>query len=336
MNLPEVREIGEQETPAGAAVAPAREAESAGPPAGKGTEGGLAEAGETGPVRYRVKIVHSSATEVYQADRALGLARGDFVIVPTRYGAELGRVQGRVAGRAAGDEPTAIERKANPEEVERCQACAHRERNAFQVCRAKIAERGLDMKLVSAHYLVGEPKILFYFTAEERVDFRELVKDLVGVFKMRIELRQIGVRDEARVVGGVGVCGRTYCCHGVTDKLKAVSIKMAKEQNLTLNSMKISGPCGRLLCCLAYEYDTYRECRRGLPSEGTRLRAAGQTLKVLDVNIFSRTLKLAGEDGKTVTLGFEQVVYDDQAGQWQVREPDADAGAEPQPLPQPR
>ncbi len=301
MNSPEVEELGAQVAPVGGSAEAAPE--------------------DGGPLRYRVKIVHSSATEVYQADRALGLARGDLVIVPTRYGAELGRVQGRVAGRAAADEPTIIERKASPEEVERCQGCLQRERHAFQVCRDKIAERGLDMKLVSAHYLVGEPKILFYFTAEERVDFRELVKDLVGVFKMRIELRQIGVRDEARVVGGVGVCGRTDCCHGVTDKLKAVSIKMAKEQNLTLNSMKISGPCGRLLCCLAYEYETYRECRRGLPAEGARLRAAGQTLKVLDVNIFTRTLKLAGEDGKTLTLGFEQVGYDAQAGQWQVREP---------------
>jgi cell fate regulator YaaT (PSP1 superfamily) len=277
-----------------------------------------AEAG--GAVSYRVKIVHSSATEVYQADRGLGLARGDLVIVPTRYGTEMGRVLGRVQGRPGGEEPAAIERKAGSEEVERCQACAQRELHAFQVCRSKIAERGLDMKLVSAHYLVGEPKILFYFTAEARVDFRELVKDLVSVFKMRIELRQIGVRDEARVVGGMGVCGRTFCCHGVTDKLKAVSIKMAKEQNLTLNSMKISGPCGRLLCCLAYEYDTYRECRKGLPAEGNRMRSSGQTLKVLDVNIFTRTLKLAGEDGKTITLDFDAVSYDAQAGQWQVRE----------------
>jgi cell fate regulator YaaT (PSP1 superfamily) len=277
-----------------------------------------------GGARYRVRIVHSSATEVYQADRSLGLARGDYVIVPTRYGAELGKVQGPVndAGRAAGTQEDAavIERRASREEVERCRACAEREKSAFQVCRTRIAERGLDMKLVSAHYLVGEPKILFYFTAEARVDFRELVKDLVGIFKMRIELRQIGVRDEARVVGGMGVCGRTFCCHGVTDKLKAVSIKMAKEQNLTLNSMKISGPCGRLLCCLAYEYDTYRECRRGLPAEGTRLRAGGQTLKIQDVNIFSRTFKLTGEDGKAVTLDFEALSYDPQSGQWQVRE----------------
>jgi cell fate regulator YaaT (PSP1 superfamily) len=328
MNSPEVEELQPQGSPAGVtgAAPEALEAQAA-----------QAPAGEAEPASYRVRIVHSSATEVYQADPGLGLARGDFVIVPTRYGAELGKIQGQVAGSAAGEEAAAIERKASREEVERCQACAHREASAFQVCRAKIADHGLDMKLVSAHYLIGEAKILFYFTAEARVDFRELVKDLVGIFKMRIELRQIGVRDEARVVGGVGVCGRTYCCHGVTDKLKAVSIKMAKEQNLTLNSMKISGPCGRLLCCLAYEYDTYRECRRGLPSEGARLRAGGQTLKVLDVNIFSRTLKLAGEDGKTVTLGFEEVGYDAQAGQWQVREPEAEAaGRADTPEPQPQ
>jgi len=333
MNSPEVKELPPQGDAADGVSAEERAAETADaaeaakPPSGAAGDGAAGDraagdgaAREAGMTRYRVKIVHSSATEVYQADRALGLARGDFVIVPTRYGAELGRVQGQVAGRAGGEEMAAIERKASREEVERCQACAQREANAFQVCRNKIAEHGLDMKLVSAHYLVGEAKILFYFTAEARVDFRELVKDLVGIFKMRIELRQIGVRDEARVVGGVGVCGRTYCCHGITDKLKAVSIKMAKEQNLTLNSMKISGPCGRLLCCLAYEYDTYRECRRGLPSEGARLRAGGQTLKVLDVNIFTRTLKLAGEDGKTVTLGFDAVGYDAQAGQWLVRE----------------
>ena len=288
------------------------------------------EGGQAGEARYRVRIVHSSATDVYQAEAGLELSRGDYVIVPTRYGSELGRVQGKVAedGQEEQDgphKPASVERKARPEELERCQACLAKEQSAFQVCRAKIAERGLDqsptfMKLVSAHYLIGEPKILFYFTAEARVDFRELVKDLVGIFKMRIELRQIGVRDEARVLGGMGVCGRMYCCHGITDKLKAVSIKMAKEQNLTLNSMKISGPCGRLLCCLAYEYDTYRDCRRNLPAEGSRLRAGELLLKVLDVNIFTRTIKLGGEDGKTLTLGFDQVAYDQQAGQWQARQ----------------
>jgi cell fate regulator YaaT (PSP1 superfamily) len=284
---------------------------------------------------YRVRILHSSATDVYRADRGLGLARGDYVIIPTRYGSELGRVQGELVCPCAahdetdGEEPEqgretpAVERRATSEEIERSAASQEKEAQAFQLCRSKIAEHGLEMKLVSAHYLIGEAKILFYFTAEARVDFRELVKDLVGIFRMRIELRQIGVRDEARVLGGVGVCGRTYCCHGITDKLRAVSIKMAKEQNLTLNSMKISGPCGRLLCCLAYEYDSYRECRRNLPTEGMRLRSGGQTLKVTDVNIFSRTLKLAGEDGQTVTVGFAGVAYDPQAGQWQLRDPES-------------
>jgi cell fate regulator YaaT (PSP1 superfamily) len=116
------------------------------------------------------------------------------------------------------------------------------------------------------------------------------------------------------------VCGRAYCCHSITDKLKAVSIKMAKEQDLTLNSMKISGPCGRLLCCLAYEFDTYRECRRNLPSEGTRIQVNGQSMKVTDLNIFSRTVRVEGEDGQMLSLEFERLAYDSQAAQWQVSE----------------
>jgi cell fate regulator YaaT (PSP1 superfamily) len=269
--------------------------------------------------RFRVKIVHSSATDIYQADPALGLKRGDYVIVPTRYGPELGRIQGTVEEKTGEDSAAqTVERRASADEVERLRLVKQKERQAFELCRTKIAERGLEMKLVSAHYLVGETKILFYFTAESRVDFRELVKDLVAVFKMRIELRQIGVRDEARVLGGIGVCGRSYCCHSITDKLKAVSIKMAKEQDLTLNSMKISGPCGRLLCCLAYEFDTYRECRRNLPAEGTRIQVNGQTMKVADLNIFSRTLRLLGEDGQSLSLEFGRLVYDPQAAQWRV------------------
>jgi cell fate regulator YaaT (PSP1 superfamily) len=146
------------------------------------------------------------------------------------------------------------------------------------------------------------------------------VKDLVGVFKTRIELRQIGVRDEARVLGGMGVCGRTFCCHGVTDKLRAVSIKMAKEQNLTLNSMKISGPCGRLLCCLAYEYDTYRECRKALPSEGTRIRTSRGTLKVVDISIFNTQARVETEDGSSVMVPFDRFFHDSNRNQWRIRE----------------
>jgi cell fate regulator YaaT (PSP1 superfamily) len=268
---------------------------------------------------YHVKILHSSATDVYGQDGSLDLSVGDLVLVPTRYGLELGRIKGTVT-RDDGKEQQKISRKATQADCERYEEQKNKEATAFQVCREKILEHDLDMKLVSAHYCIDEKKILFYFTAENRVDFRQLVKDLVGVFKTRIELRQIGVRDEARVLGGMGVCGRTFCCHGVTDKLRAVSIKMAKEQNLTLNSMKISGPCGRLLCCLAYEYDTYREFRTALPSEGTRIKTGGGTLKVVDINIFNRLAKLEADDGSTQLLPFDKLFHDSKRDQWRIQE----------------
>jgi cell fate regulator YaaT (PSP1 superfamily) len=266
-----------------------------------------------------VKILQSSATDVYGQDGSLDLSVGDLVLVPTRYGLELGRIKGTVT-RDDGKEQQKISRKATQADCERYEEQKNKEATAFQVCREKILEHDLDMKLVSAHYCIDEKKILFYFTAENRVDFRQLVKDLVGVFKTRIELRQIGVRDEARVLGGMGVCGRTFCCHGVTDKLRAVSIKMAKEQNLTLNSMKISGPCGRLLCCLAYEYDTYREFRTALPSEGTRIKTGGGTLKVVDINIFNRLAKLEADDGSTQLLPFDKLFHDSKRDQWRIQE----------------
>ena len=267
---------------------------------------------------YHVKILHSSATDVYSQDGTLELSVGDLVLVPTRYGLELGRIKGTVVHGDSKEQQ--ICRKATKADCERYDMQKDKEASAFQVCREKIQEHDLDMKLVSAHYCIDEKKILFYFTAENRVDFRQLVKDLVSVFKTRIELRQIGVRDEARVLGGMGVCGRTFCCHGVTDKLRAVSIKMAKEQNLTLNSMKISGPCGRLLCCLAYEYETYREYRKSLPSEGTRIRTGRGTLKVTDVNIFHRQAKLEDEEGNMLLMPFEKFHHDSKRGQWRIQE----------------
>jgi cell fate regulator YaaT (PSP1 superfamily) len=267
---------------------------------------------------YHVKILHSSATDVYSQDGSLELAIGDLVLVPTRYGMELGQIKGTVSGGDSRDQK--ISRKATQADCERYDLQKSKEASAYQICREKILEHDLDMKLVNAHYCIDEKKILFYFTAENRVDFRQLVKDLVSVFKTRIELRQIGVRDEARVLGGMGVCGRTFCCHGVTDKLRAVSIKMAKEQNLTLNSMKISGPCGRLLCCLAYEYDTYRECRRALPSEGTRIKTGSGTLKVIDINIFHRQARLEDEEGNTFALPFDRLYHDSKRDQWGFQE----------------
>ncbi|MCX7026040.1 MAG: regulatory iron-sulfur-containing complex subunit RicT, partial [Spirochaetes bacterium] len=162
--------------------------------------------------------------------------------IPSRALVVAGRIDDK--DLANSDEIVAIERPAGIDDLRRLKENAEKENKAFELCRDKIWARNLPMKLVSAHYLIDEPKILFYFAAESRVDFRELVKDLVSIFKTRIELRQIGVRDEARVIGGCGVCGRILCCHGISDRLNPVSIKMAKDQNLSLNSLKISGPCG--------------------------------------------------------------------------------------------
>jgi cell fate regulator YaaT (PSP1 superfamily) len=267
---------------------------------------------------FHVKILHSSATDTYGCEEGMDVKVGDLVVVPTRYGLELGRIKGSV--RAAAKEQQKITRKATQADRERYECHKSSEQNAFRICKEKIEEHDLDMKLVGAHYCIDEKKILFYFTAENRVDFRQLVKDLVSIFKIRIELRQIGVRDEARVLGGMGVCGRTYCCHGITDKLRAVSIKMAKEQNLTLNSLKISGPCGRLLCCLAYEYETYKELRKSLPSEGTRIRSGGRTFKLVDINIFRRQARLEAEDGSSQLLSFDNIYHDSKQGQWRIRE----------------
>ncbi len=204
---------------------------------------------------YKVKLVYSSETDVARIRK--GIEVGDKVVVNSRYGKDLAVVLGVVKNHhdVVEEDLIPIIRVCNERDLKRLKENQIKEDNAQGVCRDKIKSLKLDMKLTGVHYLLDEPKILFYFTADNRVDFRELVKSLVSIFKMRIELRQIGVRDESRLLGAMGVCGRVICCHGITDNLKPVSIKMAKEQNLSLNSMKISGPCGRLLCCLEYEYD---------------------------------------------------------------------------------
>ncbi|HTX73657.1 MAG TPA: regulatory iron-sulfur-containing complex subunit RicT [Rectinemataceae bacterium] len=248
-----------------------------------------------------------------------GIPPHTMVVAPTRYGKDICELQGLVMdpGSIGAEDLVKIERIATEEDLKKAEANQERERKAFELCKQKIAVRNLPMKLVSAHYLLEEPKVLFYFSAESRVDFRELVKDLVSVFKMRIELRQIGVRDEARVTGGCGVCGRVLCCHGVTDKLTPVSIKMAKDQNLSLNSMKISGPCGRLLCCLAYEYGFYRDARRELPNEGARFSFDGTQFRVIEVNALAGSVKVAGEDGRLLDMSAARFAYAE--GRWHVR-----------------
>lgn len=212
-----------------------------------------------------------------------------------------------------------IDHLATPAEMARWRENSAREERALIICREKVARHKLKMKLITAHFLLGENKVVFFFSADERVDFRELVKDLVGVFKMRIELRQVGVRDESRLVGGLSVCGRDYCCHSISDKMQPVSIKMAKEQNLSLNSMKISGPCGRLLCCLAYEYDYYVEEKGSMPSEGSRIRIDHELWRVSEVNILSRKVTLCASENRTLSIPFAEF-YRLEDGHWAVNE----------------
>ncbi|MDR1257290.1 MAG: hypothetical protein LBJ86_06045, partial [Spirochaetaceae bacterium] len=215
---------------------------------------------------YQLRVTCSNET-IYAAYNGAELKPGTMALVPTRHGMDLARVAGKICGRMLQNisRVVRIVRVASAADLEREKNNKLKEADAFRICKQKIAERGMEMKLIAVHYLLDEPKILFFFTAETRIDFRELVKDLGFIFKIRIELRQIGIRDEARLTGGLAACGRVFCCHSISDKLKPVAIKMAKDQGLSLNSMKISGPCGRLLCCLAYEQNFYAEQRRCMP-----------------------------------------------------------------------
>ena len=197
--------------------------------------------------------------------------KGDYVIVETARGVEYGRV---VQGIHEVDEVDVIQplksviRVATEEDKKFEEENRKKEKEAFNICLEKIRKHGLEMKLIDAEYTFDNNKLLFYFTADGRIDFRELVKDLAAVFRTRIELRQIGVRDETKIRGGIGICGRPLCCHTYLSEFAAVSIKMAKEQNLSLNPTKISGVCGRLMCCLTNEEETYEELNSQLPSVG--------------------------------------------------------------------
>ena len=187
----------------------------------------------------------------------------------------------------------AIIRVATPEDDERELKNREKEKEAFKICLEKIAKHNLDMKLIKAEYTFDNNKVLFYFTADGRIDFRELVKDLAAVFKTRIELRQIGVRDETKILGGIGSCGRPLCCATFLPEFNPVSIKMAKEQNLSLNPTKISGVCGRLMCCLKNEQDTYEELNSHLPNVGDSVTTPDKLVgEVSSVNVLRQRVKV--------------------------------------------
>ena len=242
-------------------------------------------------VRFR------NAGKIYYFDpKKLPIKKGDHVIVETARGIEYGSVV--ADAREVTDDQVVqplkpVIRIANADDNARAQRNKEKEKEAFRICLEKIRKHKLEMKLIDTEYTFDNNKVLFYFTADGRIDFRELVKDLASVFKTRIELRQIGVRDETKVVGGVGICGRELCCHTFLSEFAPVSIKMAKEQNLSLNPTKISGVCGRLMCCLKNEEDTYEYLNSRLPGIGDRVIADdGLKGEVQSVNVLRQLVKV--------------------------------------------
>lgn len=242
-------------------------------------------------VRFR------TAGKIYYFDPGkLEIKKNDHVIVETARGIEYGTVVGDPK-----EEPEenviqplkAVLRVATPKDDEQEAGNKQREKEAFKICLEKIRKHNLQMKLIDAEYTFDNNKVLFYFTADGRIDFRELVKDLASVFKTRIELRQVGVRDETKIVGGVGICGRELCCHSYLSEFIPVSIRMAKEQNLSLNPTKISGVCGRLMCCLKNEEETYEELNRRLPNVGDFVTTDdGYKGEVHSVNVLRQLVKV--------------------------------------------
>lgn len=236
----------------------------------------------------------------YFSPKDFDICVGDHVIVETARGVEYGHVV--LAPRDVEDEKVVqplkeVIRIATPQDDKKEEANRKREKEAYQICLKKIREHGLEMKLIDVEYTFDNNKVLFYFTADGRVDFRELVKDLAAVFRTRIELRQIGVRDEAKMLGGMGICGRKLCCNTFLSEFAPVSIKMAKEQNLSLNPTKISGVCGRLMCCLKNEQETYEYLNSKLPNVGEKLKTKdGVVGEVQRVDVLRQKVKLIVED----------------------------------------
>ncbi len=223
------------------------------------------------------------------------LKKGDFVIVETARGVECGEIA--MDNRDVCDDEIVkplkkLLRIATQEDLDKVKENKEKEKKAFEICEKKIAKHKIDMKLVDIEYTFDNSKILFYFTADGRVDFRELVKDLASVFHTRIELRQIGVRDESKMLGGIGICGRPFCCGTFLGDFQPVTVKMAKEQGLSLNPTKISGTCGRLMCCLKYEQDAYEHLLKITPKVGAIVECPDGRGKVVDVNLLRGNLKI--------------------------------------------
>jgi cell fate regulator YaaT (PSP1 superfamily) len=238
------------------------------------------------------------------------LEKNDEVIVNTENGISMGTVIADVKPVPIYQLPTGLKniiRKATEEDVKIRKENETLEQESRQFCLEKIRERNLPMKLIDVECSFDKSQIIFYFTAENRVDFRELVKDLVQRFKIRIELRQIGARHEARMIKGLGICGREVCCASLIPNLDRVSVKMAKEQSVSLNPEKISGLCGRLMCCLSFEFDVYQDLKKNMPKSGKVINTAEGPGKIIRQNIFKGEVIVVLESGKEITVKIEDL-----------------------------
>jgi cell fate regulator YaaT (PSP1 superfamily) len=255
-----------------------------------------------------VRLRDAGQAQLFSANK-LEIKEGDYVIVEHDRGLDYGQVVPQINGVSESDSkeaPKKIIRLAKEQDLKQIEDNRNKAKEAFSACLKKIEEHKLDMKLVQAEYSFDRTKIIFYFTADGRIDFRNLVKDLAKIFKARIELRQIGVRDEARIFGGFGSCGRELCCTRFLKDFEPVTIKMAKEEGLPLNPPKISGLCGRLMCCLSFEYETYKILSKGMPREGEHVHTPQGKGKVLSINVFKRTATVQLDEGALVEVNYKE------------------------------
>jgi cell fate regulator YaaT (PSP1 superfamily) len=255
--------------------------------------------------------------DYFKNPRNVDVVPGAYCIVQAERGEDLGMVVS-VSNRCA-RRPKAklreVIRLASNAEVDKLRENRKKEREALEICVNKVKQHDLPMKVVDVENQLDGNKVTFFFTAEERIDFRKLVKDLAGTFRTRIELRQIGARDEARRFPGYGVCGRALCCTSWLKEFEPVSLKMAKDQNLPLTPSKISGACGRLMCCLSYELPTYKKIAGNIPCVGQKVCCCGLTAKVEKVDIFSEKVVLINKDKEVMTLSFDEIISELDRGQ---------------------
>jgi cell fate regulator YaaT (PSP1 superfamily) len=269
------------------------------------------DSGSPTPPSRVVGVQFKPAGVIHQYDSGgMTLTRGDRVVVESQCALLLGTIARPPTDAAGGHEPPPkVLRKADARDLARDEQNQVRQRDAHRLCLARIRERGLAMKLVQVEYQFDAAKAVFYFCAEGRVDFRELVRDLAHTLHTRIEMKQIGARDETKLIGGVGPCGRELCCSTWLREFQAVSVRMAKEQGLSLNPSKLSGMCGRLKCCLRYEYDTYLQLRRDLPKVGARVTSVKGDGEVLRHNVLKQTAILRrADDGTEIEVTLEDLV----------------------------